>query len=37
MVSILSKFQKFESYLGPAWTIGNWETIALAYRNELDS
>jgi hypothetical protein len=35
---ILNKCKKLsKSCTGPAWSIGNWETIAQAYENELDS
>ncbi len=38
MGSILSKYKNdAESCTDPAWSIGNWETIALAYEGELDS
>jgi hypothetical protein len=37
MGSILKKCKKSKSCSGPAWSIGNWETIALAYADELDS
>jgi hypothetical protein len=36
MSSILSKSKKLKKLFGLAWSIGNWETIALAYRGELD-
>jgi hypothetical protein len=37
MGSILSNCKKFKKLYGPAYSIGNWETIALAYGGELDS
>ncbi len=36
MDSILSKCKNSKSFIGPAWSIGNWETIALAYWDKLD-
>jgi hypothetical protein len=37
MSSILSKLKITHSCVGPAWSIGNRETIALAYGDEWDS
>jgi hypothetical protein len=37
MGSILSKLKNSTSCMGPAWSIGNWETISMAYKDEFDS
>jgi hypothetical protein len=37
MGSILSKYKKLKSYMGPAWSIVNRENVTLAHKGELYS